>query len=432
MAEGSTITIILITIFLVISAFFSSAEAAFLSLRKSRITHLAKTGVPKAGLIEKMTRQPERLLVTILLGNNLVNVAFTALATVLIVSILGEAQGVPVATVVATAALLLAGEIIPKTAAVHHAERIAFLYVRILKAAEIVFLPVVMVLQWTSRRAIARLGGSGVIDINVTEGELRTLIDLGEAEGTFDPAEAEMLENVFRFGDRQVRDVMTPRTEIIYVERDSTLKDFLETYAEHTHTRFPVYRDDIDNIIGIISAKDVLRALAKGSSYDSPTTHIVRDSYFVPETKRIAELFDELRLSGNQMAIVIDEHGGLAGLVTLKSLSEVVLGPVGEEGAGPEEEYETIDKNTFEVDGGMSIDEANDELGLGIQTGDFETVAGYVLNTLGRIPSVGDHFEDSGLAIQVTELDGLKIEAVRIIKREGSSEIHGADNDNLK
>lgn len=416
MPEGATLLIILSLVFLAISAFFSSSEAAFLSLRKARIAHLASTGTPGAELVQSMTRQPERLLSTILLGNNLVNVAFTALVTVMVVSALGEGRGVLVATGVGTLALLILGETIPKTAAVHHAERVAFLYARLLKGLELLLFPLVIMLQWTSHRVNSLLGGGGLTNLSITEGELRAMIDIGEAEGAFEPAEAEMLENVFRFGDRQVREVMTPRTEMVYVERGATLRRFLETYAEHTHTRFPVHRESVDNIIGIISAKDVLRALAKHADYDAPVSHIIRDAYFVPETKRIAELFEELRQSGNQMAIAVDEFGGLAGLVTLKRLSEVVLGPVGEEGAGPEEEYEAIDQNTFQVDGAMSIDEANEELGLGLPEGDFETIAGYVLDVLGHIPAAGEHFEDGRLHIEVTKMQGLRIEAVKVTR----------------
>jgi CBS domain containing-hemolysin-like protein len=416
MTEGESVGIILSLVFLLFSAFFSSSEAAFLSLQKARITHLVTTDVPGAARVAGMIKQPERLLATILLGNNLVNVAFTALVTVMITTRLGEGQGVIVATVVGTIALLIVGETIPKSVAVRHAEGVAFFYARPLKWVETLILPLVFVLQWASRRASALFGGPGSI-ASITEGELRTLIDIGEAEGTFEPAEAEMLENVFRFGDREVREVITPRTEMVAVERGSTLGEFLEIYGNSPHTRFPVYKGSADNIIGIISAKDILKAMAtRGIDYNDSVTDVIRDSYFVPETKRIAELFDELRRSGNQMAMVADEYGGLAGLVTLKRLSEEVVGPVGEEGTGPEEEYEAIDKNTYMVDGGMSLDEANEELGITLPEGHFETIAGFVLDVLGRIPSEREQFEYGTLKIEIVEMKGLKIETIRVSK----------------
>ena len=414
----SLLSIILSLLFLILSAFFSSSEAAFLSLQKTRVTHLVSTGVPGAARVASMANEPERLLSTILLGNNLVNVAFAALVTVMIVSALGEGKGLAISTGVATAVLLIAGETIPKTLAVRHSEGVALKYARPLKWIETLFLPLVIVLQWTSRRTSSIFGGVSERG-SITEGELRTLIDIGEAEGTFEPAEAEMLENVFRFGDRQVREVMTPRNEMVSIERGSALQAFLDVYADYSHTRFPVYQEDPDNIIGILSAKDILKAMStRGITPSEPVTLAIRDAFYVPETKRIAELFDELRHSGNQMAIAVDEYGGLAGLVTLKRLSEEVVGPVGEEGAGPEEEYETIDENTFQIDGGMDIGEVNEELGIALPEGDFETIAGFVLDVLGRIPQEREHFEYESLRFEIVQMQNLKIETIKVTRTQ--------------
>ena len=366
-----------------------------------------------------MIGEPERLLSTILFGNKLVNVAFAALVTLVVVSAIGdgkEGQAALIATGVGTAVLLVVGETIPKSIAVRRAERVAFIYSLPVLWLETLFLPVVVVLQWVAQSVSSWFGGDAA-RASITEGELRTMIDIGEAQGTVEPTEAEMLENVFRFGDMEVREVMTPRTEIISVERGARLGELLETYAEHAHTRVPIYRDDVDNIIGIISAKDVLRAISvKGIGLDESVADVTRDAYFVPETKRAAELFDELRQSGNQLAIVVDEFGGVAGLVTLKRLLEEVVGPVGEEGAGPEDEYETIDGNTFQVDGGMSIDEVNEELGVDLPEGDFETIAGFALAVLGYIPTEGEQFEYANLKLEITEMHDLKIETIKVTK----------------
>ena len=418
MSEGESVSLILSLVFLIFSAFFSSSEAAFLSLQRTRISHLVTTGVPGAARVATMISEPERLLSTILLGNNLVNVAFAALVTTALVSRLGEGRGVLVATAVGTALLLVLGEIIPKTVAVRHAERVAFFYAGPLKWIETVMLPLVLVLQWLSRH-ISRLFGGVSVRRSITEGELRSLIDIGEAEGTFEPTEAEMLENVFRFGDRQVREVMTPRTEIISIARGATLREFLDIYATDSHTRFPIYKDTTDNVIGIISAKDILKAMStRGLDYDGSVSDVLRDALFVPETKRIAELFDELRQSGNQMAMAVDEFGGLAGLVTLKRLSEEVVGPVGEEGFGPEEEYEPIDENTFQVEGGMGIDEVNEEMGMGLPEGNFETIAGFALDVLGHIPAEGEQFEYGNLKLEITQMRDLKIETIKVTKTQ--------------
>ena len=407
--------------FVVLSAFFSSSEAAFLSIQKTRIAHLLSEGVPGARRVSDMLNEPERLLSTILLGNNLVNVAFSALVTVVVVERVGEANeglGVVIATVLGTVTLLILGEIIPKTIAVRNSERIAFVYSYPLKWIEFVLLPFVAVLHWITKVVSNWVGGARDDQPSITEGELSTLIDIGVGEGEFEQEEAERLKGVFRFGDRQVRDVMTPRTEIEFVQRGSTVREFLNLYAVHTHTRYPVYWDTTDNVVGVLSLKDILRSLAvNGLTDEDSVTDVIRDVHFVPETKRIAELFDELRTSGNQMAMAVDEFGGVAGLVTLKQLIEDVMGRVGEEGVGAEEEMTMVARDTYEVEGGMSIDEARDRLELDIEEGDFETVAGWALERLGHIPAKGETFEADNATAEITEMDNMKIERLRLTKR---------------
>ncbi len=421
MVAGGTLSLILIGVFLVFSAFFSSSEAAFLSLQRTRIAYLVSAGIPGAKRVADMIGQPERLLSTILLGNNLMNVAFTSVVTVSAIEFVGEGnrgQGVAIATVVSTVALLLVGEIVPKTIAVRNSERVAFLYAQPLKWTEYLLLPFVVFLQWITRGLNAMLGGSEP-ESSITEGEFRSLIDIGESEGTFKPSEAEMLEKVFQFGDRHVREVMTPRVEMVSINEGSNFREFLDIYAQNTHTRFPVFTDTVDDITGVISAKDLLNKMAnEGVDYDASATDVQREAYFVPETKRISELFDELRQSGHQMAIVIDEFGGVAGLVTLKRLLEVVVGPVGEEGEAPEEEFRAIDENTFHVEGGMSIQEANQELEIELPEGEFETIAGFVLETLGHIPALNEEFEHENLKFEIIDMQGLRIEEIKITKSE--------------
>ena len=245
MPDNPALNIALIVVCVFLSGFFSSSEAAFLSLQRARLAHLVETGTSGARRVSRMTEEPERLLSTILLGNNLVNVAFASLVTVTTVAILGEGRegtGVLVATGVATAALLIVGEIVPKAFAVVYAERLALLYARPLQLIEILLLPFVAILHRIGR--IARVGTNPEeVQRSITESELRTLIGIGQAEGELESGEAVMLENVFRFGDRQVREVMTPRTEIVFLESGSTMRDFLTAYAGNPHTRFPVYKE---------------------------------------------------------------------------------------------------------------------------------------------------------------------------------------------
>ena len=363
-----------------------------------------------------MVTNTERLLSTILLGNNLVNVAFTAVVTALAVKWLKEGPvAVAAATIVGTGLLLIFGEIIPKSLAVKKSERVSFLYARPLKLIELSLYPLILFLQWLSRTTQSIFGQEQ--EEVVTEGEILSMIDLGEAEGTVEPNEAEMLENVFRFGDTQVREIMTPRTEIIVMDRGTTLNDFLNIYSEHSHTRFPIYKDTNENIVGIISAKDVLRILStKGINGNDSVTDVIRDAHFVPETKWASELFEELRHAGNQMAICLDEYGGLAGLVTLKRLTELIVGKVGEEGESPEIEYENIMPNVFQIEGGMDIADANSEMDLELPEGEYETIAGFVLDQIGEIPKINDEFEYEDMTFRILEMDRFRVESLLITR----------------
>lgn len=436
MAEAQLSSVILIGVCILLSAFFSSSEAAYLKLERLRLAHLVNTGKPGAKRIASWLESPERLLSTILLGNNLVNVAFTALITVVALDLLGEGrEGIAtvIATVAGTALLLVFGETIPKTIAVHQSERLAFWYARPLRMLERLFWPIIILMQFITRFTTRILGVEQEARDYISEGELRTLIDIGEEEGVLEPSEAELLQKVFRFGDMQVREVMTPRPEIVSVRRDANLSEFLSVYGAHSHTRFPVYNESSDDIVGILSAKDVLRAMADngGLALDATVTDVTREPLFVPETKRTAELFDEMRRNGKQMAIIVDEYGGLAGLVTLKRLSEEVVGAHGEEDAAPEEEYEHLGENTFQVEAAMSIDEANDELDLSLPDGEFDTVAGFILDKLGHIPHEGETLDYDDLKIEVIEMRNLKIETIKITRASAfeSGRLSAARND---
>jgi putative hemolysin len=423
LSNDTTVSIVLIGIFLLLSAFFSSSEAAFLSLQRTRLNYLVNNHIPGAQRVHNMVANTERLLSTILLGNNLVNVAFTAVVTALAVKWLKEGPlAVAAATIVGTGLLLIFGEIIPKSLAVKKSEKVSFLYARPLKIVELSLYPLILFLQWLSRTTQSIFGQEQESEDGVTEGEILSMIDLGEAEGTVEPGEAEMLENVFRFGDTQVREIMTPRTEIIVMERGTNFGNFLSIYSEHSHTRFPIYKDTNENIVGIISAKDVLRMLStKGINENDSVTDVIRDAHFVPETKWASELFEELRHAGNQMAICLDEYGGLAGLVTLKRLTELIVGRVGEEGESPESEYENIMPNVFQIGGSMDIVEANNEMDLDLPEGEYETIAGFVLDQIGEIPNLNDEFEYKDLTFRVLEMDRFKIESL-LITRDSNAE----------
>ncbi len=332
MLDGISIMyVVLFILCLFLSAFFSSSETAFISLQRIRIRHLADTGVAGADEVAKITERPERLLTTILLGNNFVNTAAAALGTLLVVAILGPGWGVLIATVAVTLILLIFCEIAPKILATRMGERLAFLYLRPMRFISQVLSPATIVLGGIGSK-LAHLVGGDPPPRMITEEEIRTMVSVGREQGTVEDAEAEMVERVFCFGDRQVHEVMTPRSDIVWVGKGTKLGEFLFIYAQSPHSRFPVYGESVDNIVGILWIKDVLLAQAEGDiDKESTVTELLRPAYFIPQSKPVGELFAEMQTGGKQIAIIIDENGSTAGLVTLEQLAEEIVGHLGEE-----------------------------------------------------------------------------------------------------
>ena len=426
MSGIETLYLVLLIVCLFLSAFFSGSETAFISLQKIRVQHLVDTKVRGAKRVAKMMERPEKFLSTVLLGNNLVNTAAAALATFLAIRLWGEQWGVLIATIVVTIVLLILCETTPKTIATRHAERLSLALVRPIGALSWLLTPFVVVLSWIASRFAKMFGGTAVPRSLASEEEIRTMISVGHKEGTVEEEEAEMLHNVFEFGNRPVLEVMVPRTEVIWVTKDTKIAEFLKLYAENPLSRFPVYEDNIDNVIGILAVKDILMAQAKGQLNNKSTIgDLIRPAYFAPETKRVSELFTEMRDKNYRMTVVVDEFGGTAGVVSLSGLMEEIVGPVGDELAAIEKEYESIDEYTFQIDGGMRVEEANEEMGLSLPEGeDYETVAGFVLNLLGHIPREGERLKYKRLKIVITEMRGMKIEKIRLTKEK-----HAATSD---
>jgi putative hemolysin len=419
-----TLYLALFIVCLLLSAFFSSSETAFTALQRVKMEHMANTGVPGAKRVARMMRHPEKLLSTILTGNNLVNTAAAALGTVLAVSVWKE-WGILISTIGVSIILLIFCESTPKLIAVHNAERLSIRLAKPVEAASRLFAPAVLALSAIASRFSRLAGGEPVVRSLVSEEEIRTMISVGHKEGTVEEAEAEMLHKVFDFGDRPVREVTVPRTEVVWIEKGTKLADFFNVYAESPLSRFPVFEESLDNVIGILSVKDVLMALAKGTlTSDDVIDDLIRPAYFAPETKRIGELFTEMQEQNYRMAVVVDEYGGTAGIVSLSRLVEEIIGPVGDELAEADRDYEAINEYTFHVDGSMRIEEANEEMGLELPEGeDYETVAGFILSLLGRIPKQGKQLRYKGLKMVITKMRGLKIEEVLIIKEKKTEHV---------
>ncbi len=425
MAGNELLYIVLIIVFVILTAFFCSSETAFLSLQKVRLEHLVSTKVKGAKLVANMMERPEKLLSVVLLGINISNTAAAALVTVLAVSIWGE-QGIIIATICVTIVILIFAETTPKTFATQHAERMTLLFARPLQIVSWLLTPFVLALSWIASGFAKTIGGAPIPKLLASAEEIRTMISVGREEGTVEEAEAKLLHKVFEFGDRPVYEVMVPRPEVVAIEQGSKLSALLALYAESPMSRFPVYKENMDNVVGILSVKDVLMALARGTVSDGSTIDdLIRPAYFAPESKRIDELFAEMRDENYRMCVVVDEYGGTAGVVSLSRLVEEIVGEVGDELAGIEKDYEIINEYTFQIDGSMRIDEANEEMELDLPEGeDYETVAGFILSLLGHIPKRNEHLRYKGLKMVITEMRGLKIEKILLTKERQAAAAH--------
>jgi putative hemolysin len=326
---------------------------------------------------------------------------------------------VVIATVSVTLLLLIFSEIAPKILATRQGERMAFAYAIPIEVISWILYPFAIVFNFIGG-GIARVAGGKPKDTAlVSEDEIRTIINVGQEEGVVEKSEAEMMSKVFEFGDRHVREAMVPRKDIIWIEKDASLADFLAIYIEHPHSNFPVYQDSIDDVIGVLEARDIFLAQAKREiTPDSKISHLARTGYFVPESKFIGELFGEMQTEGKQIAVVVDEFGGTDGIVTMKQLAEEVVGHFGDELARHPKSYEIINEHTFLIDGGMRLDQANEELKLAIPEGNYETMAGFVLNIIGHIPEVGEQIQYNDLTLAITKMKGIKIDKVLVTKGE--------------
>ena len=423
-SDVPTLSLILLAVFLLLSAFFSGSEAALLSVQRVRLRRLVAEKAAGAARVERMVEHPERLLPPILFGNNLVNTGLAAIATFIAALLIDDDNlAVIVATASVTVVLLIFGETIPKTVAARHAERVSIAVAPVIQGGSWVLKPVSVILQWISLR-IAGLFGGGSLAQLVTEEEIKAMVEVGSESGVVEQGEADIIRRVLNFGDRRVSELMTPRPEIIALKVGATIRDFQTLYGSNYHTRFPVVRDELDDIVGTVSVKDVMRALADGADADSPAPLESRSPRFVPETKSLDDLFDEMRSNGDPIVIVADEYGGVAGLVTFKRLVESIVGKVEEGGdeEGNVPQVEILDDRTAYLDGGLTIADANEQLSLDLPSGEYETVAGFLLEQLGSIPEVGAEVAFANLHFAVLEMRGVRIGRVRVTREPAPEE----------
>ncbi len=411
--------LILFVVSIMFSAFFSAAEMAFMSLQRIRLQHMLNTNVKGAKRVARILQKPERLLSTILLGDTLSNTATVVLGTTVVTNYLGDHVSAIITTIVLTAIVLVFGQSIPKTVATRYSDRMSIAFAATIDFLSVLFTPIVFLLGWLTT-AVAGLAGAAPVAHSITStDEIKAMIALGHREGVVEKDEAEMLHNVFEFGDRPVRDVMVQRPDVVAVESGSRVSDYFTIYGESPFSRMPVYKENMDKVIGIIIDKDVLTGIAKGTvKPDTLIDDLIRPAYFTPESKLLSKLFGEMQDKNYHMAIVVDEYGGTAGVVSLSRMAEEVVGEVRDELSNMEKDFEEINEYTFQVDGSMRIEEVNEETGFRLPPGDYETIAGFVLGLLGHIPKVGEQTRYKNLKLVVTRMGGVKIEEILITREE--------------
>ncbi len=395
---------------MVLSAFFSSSEIAMFSLERHRIDSLAEGDGRRAATLKKLRDNPHRLLVTILVGNNVVNIAMTSIATALFAFYFSDAVAVALTTFVISFLVLVLGESAPKSYAVENTESWALRIARPLQFSQYVMYPAVVFFDRLTRVVNRFTGGRSDIESTyVTRDEIEGILRTGEAEGVIDEDEREMIQSVFRFTNTIAKEVMVPRLDMVSVSADTSLEEVLDVCVENDVTRVPVHRKNLDNIVGIVDIRDIVPAL----DTDATPEDIVEPTLHVPETKEIDDLLQELQDERIHLAIVIDEFGSTKGLVTVEDIVEEIVGEIFE----TEEEVpiERIDDNTIIVKGEVNVDEVNDELGIELpEEGEFETVAGFIYNRMGRLVEEGEVVRYEDVVLTVEETENTRILRVRV------------------
>lgn len=391
-------TVILIFLIL-LNAYFAATEIAFISLNDAKIAKMDKEGNKKAKQISKMLKNPSTFLATIQIGITFAGFLSSAFASdafaeklapilynaVPIINInIWEGIAIVIITIILSFFTLVFGELVPKRIAMKHYEKIAFGTINVIKFISIITAPFVKLLTFSTNIISRMFGVNENEEETVSEEEIKMMVDVGQEKGTIAKEEKEMINNIFEFNDITSSEIMSHRTEIFAIEADSKVMDIIEKLDDYKYSRIPVYKESIDEIIGLLYIKDMLKYVEQNKNI--AVRELIREAYFVPETKKIDELFRELQKNKIQMAIVLDEYGGTAGLVTMEDILEELVGNIFDEYDEEEKEYEKIDENTYYISGGVSMYELKKILQIEIPEGDYDTLSGYLIDLLDRIP----------------------------------------------
>ena len=412
--SDSTWQLIILVILLSLSAFFSASETALMSLSKIRVRHMVDEKVKGASLVSKLVENPGKLLSAILIGNNVVNIGASALATSIAISYWGE-KGVGISTVVMTVLVLIFGEITPKSIAARNSEKVSLKVAKPIYLITLIVNPISMIFTYLTNFVIRLFGGK--VDMGkpfITEEELKTIVDVSHEEGVLEVEEKQMIYNVFEFGDSQVKDVMVPRTDMIAVEADSTYEEIIAVFKEEQFSRVPVYKDTTDNIIGVIHIKSLFFYDINNEKFD--INNYMTKPYFTYEYKDNTELFAEMRKNRVSMAVVLDEYGGTAGVVTMEDLVEEIVGEIEDEYDDENHnEIEVIKEDEYIVDGSAKIDLVNEMIGTSIESEDFDSIGGFVIGEIGGFPEKGETVECGNIKFIIEDIDKNRIKKLKIL-----------------
>lgn len=412
----------LVTIFILLgmSAFFSSSETALTTVSTIRLKSLVDNGNKNALLVLKLKENPDRMLSAILIGNNIVNIAASSLTTIFVQGKWGS-WAISIGSGVLTLLVLIFGEITPKTAATGYSDKFSLIVAKPIWILTKILTPVIVVINFLASCIMKLLR----ININAkestfTEDELRTIMDVSHEEGVIEEEEREMINNVFDFGEAEAKEIMIPRIDMCMINVEATYDEILEIFKENRYTRLPVYQDSTDNVIGIINIKDLI---FYRSSDEFNIHNYLRDVYYTYEYKKLSELMTEMRKDSVNITIVLDEYGAAVGLITIEDLLEEIVGDIRDEYDYDEEDnMKEIAPNEYLVDGQTKLDDVNDALDINLTSEDYDSIGGYIIGSLDRLPTTGDKVENEQVTLIVELMDKNRIDKVHIYIKSATEE----------
>ncbi|WP_035876405.1 HlyC/CorC family transporter [Kandleria vitulina] len=419
MEPSQTIMIVAFLILIMLSAFFSSAETSFMAVSKIRIKTLAEEeNSRRAQLVQKLLDNNEQLLSTILVGNNLVNIAASSLTTSFVISIFGnEGIGVALATGFVTLMILIFGEITPKTLASNNAEKFVLAFAPIISFFRIVFMPIVFILNVFTHIMMKAFGDLSSTGPTVTQEDLKTIVNVSHEEGVLEDDERKMLHNIFAFGETEIKEIMTPRIHVEDVKDDISYDELIDFLKNCQFSRIPVYRnEDSDDIVGVLNIKDLLLADVDQEQFD--IKNYMREPYFVYEFNQISDVFESMRKDHVTLAVVLDEYGVMSGIVSLEDIVEEIVGEIDDEYDQEDDDVVALADNQFLLDGSLDIDEVNEECGTSFESEEFESIGGLVLGAVGGVPEINQKVViDNGLFV-IEKIEKNRIETLRLTVME--------------